>query len=312
VSFAIGAKAQKDVEPEWDLGKTMSTLACLRLPIRGILALLLCWLGVSCKGPDRDAGRVTRPEFRRGDIVVVEPTAGTFFEGRVLAASSDRLRVQTLPSRDTVAVAPDDAYRVSSAAAVVHVSDYAVCRTSPQRWLSCRVVERAGNRVSVSDPNGERYAVTAADVLVPTPVTRMNVARRFERTRRRAEFNRAVLRAGAPRAPPGWQPEAREKVIVRAENAWRTARAERALDGGVVITEPGAQTTETVESRRVVPLPPYAHTFQKGQFALLAPTVPVEPWRPVRVLEVTGDQLVVEDEGGRTDRVRQRELVPLQ
>jgi hypothetical protein len=142
-------------------------------------------------------------------------------------------------------------------------------------------------------------------------VTQLNVGRLFERTRRRAEFNRAAMSAGGPRAPPGWRPAPREPVLVQRSGAWYAGRAEAALDGGASVELPGGHVARARGSGAVVPMPPYDHAFAPGDYALLSPGTPTEPWRAVRIEEADGEHAHVVDEEDAPERVRTRQLVPL-
>jgi hypothetical protein len=285
-------------------------LACFRPSIGGILTLLLCWLGIACKGEVAESGARPGEGFHRGDGVVVESSAATFFEGRVLAASADALRVQTLPAGDVTTVAPGDAYSLVGRHAPA-ASGYAICRSSRTVWVPCRVDRVEAERTAAVAADGHPLALEPHDVLAPNAVTLLNVKQLFERTRRRTEFTRAALAAGGPRAPPGWVPEPNEMVVVHHESAWYTARASGLADGGLSVALPGATTTEAVRGDRVVPSPPYDHSFERGDFALRAPSVPAEAWRIVRVEAVeAGSVDVVADDDHRA-RVRSRDLIPL-
>lgn len=85
-------------------------------------ALLAAALGLGSNacgkrdGPSNRDVHEVREVFGRGDHVVAERAGAEFFEGRVLAADGDHLRVQAVGGNDSLNVLASDVYRLPQAA----------------------------------------------------------------------------------------------------------------------------------------------------------------------------------------------------
>lgn len=270
-----------------------------------------------CLGCKRDAGRkagteAAPVELSRGDVVVVESAAAEFFQGRVLSVSGETLKVQSAEEGEPVVVSRSDAYRVAMPAASSISPGEAVCNDAPNKWHGCLVVKVDGGSSIVRLASGAVVRLERARVLSPTAVTALNVRRLFERLDASRQFADSARRAGEPESPRGWTPERREPVLARRGDDWFSAHVESLQsDGGVVVRWEGEEHPEAVTGSSVVPIPPFARTFAKGEFVLIAPPSKGERWRRVRIEAVGADEAIVVDDTAERIRISVRELVPL-
>jgi hypothetical protein len=276
---------------------------------------LVLGLSVGCgcarKEPEPDA--VGRPTFRRGEVVVVERVAAEFAEARVLSVTDRHLKVQGLEDGEPVTVSRSDAYRIGRGAP--RAGTFGICRagTRPGRWQGCRIVRSAGASVVAAFAGGrEDETLPAERVIVPSAVTALNVRRFLEMGEARRAFSEAVAHAGTPQRPAGWNPEAREPVVARRGGRWYSANVDAPVeDGGARVVWLGGEHAEVVGRDSVVPVPPFAHSFVPGEFALARAGTLGEPWRPVRIDAVGPDEAVVSEQSGASERLGIRSLVPL-
>jgi hypothetical protein len=227
--------------------------------------------------------------------VVVEPEAARFFEARVLAVEASHLRVQRVAGGDTTMVATGDVYRLPPAPHPFGDGELAICRARESRWVGCRVEHASGTKIVAHDAESERLELDPSHVLVPNPVTELNLRRHFERASRRSEFQRAVASAGSPSAPPNWRPAVRDRVVVRDETGWYSATVQEIDDDDVAVAWKSDQRVTKVARTSIVPEPPNVQPLRGGQFALLRPDGPAQPWRPVRIESARAGELVVID-----------------
>jgi hypothetical protein len=247
----------------------------------------------------------------RGDQVVVEQTAAEFFEGRVVAVDSEKLRVQAPGKPRSLMVESSDAYPLPPAKHRFEAGQFAVCRAGRLRWVGCRVQAVQGQAISVQDVEGRPLRLSPAEVLAPSPVTELNLRRHFERIRTRAAFARAVERAGAPRAPKGWRAAPRERVLAQRDSSWYSARIHEIEKSGLRVRWDADQQISEVSAESVVPQPPYVGELGRGDFALMELPGGLQPWQPVQVRAVIGADLKVVDIDGEMHSVSRRDVVPL-
>jgi hypothetical protein len=272
-------------------------------------------LVVATAGCSREQSEVEakqRPGFVRGDHVVVERAAAEFFEGRVLGVASDKLRVEPSDNTGNRVISSSDAYRLPPSPTAVSAGRFAICGVAAKQWVACRVVPGGGELVRVEDADGRRRELSRSRILEPTPVTELNLRHHFERASERAAFTRGAERAGHPRAPRGWVTMPRERVVARHGVGWFNARVHEIESDGVrVAWESGAQI-EKVGNESVVPEPPHkSAVFQRGDYALMRPETPSEPWKPVQVRDSADGETRVMDVNGRSHVVRAHDLLPL-
>ncbi|MGC4063086.1 MAG: hypothetical protein QM784_00225 [Polyangiaceae bacterium] len=187
---------------------------------------LLLGLFVACS---KKAGPVSTKEdpLRRGDIIVAEPTAAEFFEGRVLDVMSTSLKVQRIDSGEVITVGRADVYRLGSEMRITESSAYAICAFNEHHWEGCRVLRREGPEVWVLDTGSTQHRLALSRVMVPTGLSAMNIQRRFEEAGRRQAFERAISAAGMPRAVSGWSPAVHRLVLAERNGRWYGASNRR-------------------------------------------------------------------------------------
>ncbi len=247
----------------------------------------------------------------RGALVVVEQTSAEFFEARVLSSEHDTLRVQATRSGDTRHVSVDDAYLLPPAPHTFHAGDLAICRGDAKRWVGCRVVRATGAGVDAVDPDGASLHVPASALIAPTPVTLMNLTRRFKRERERAAFIASVHRAGRPVAPSGWHAAPHERVLALRGDSWYSAEVREIDHDTLHVTWRSDGRESELPASGVAPEPPYDATSRSGDFVLVRPPSLVAAWQPWRVVAVADGAYDVVDIDGTRRTVGPRELVPL-
>jgi hypothetical protein len=253
---------------------------------------------------------VSEAGIARGDRVLVEESAARFVEARVLKTSSAELKVQTLGDARTLTITPADAYALDTAT-VAPARGLAACRLAEAEWLPCRV-ERAGDAFAVELPDGTRRSLPVHDILAVSELTRLNIERRFEEASARSEFERALGRAGQPRAPASWQPVGRERVVAWREGGWYAATVHELEEGGQIRVRFRADASEAaLDRQRVVPEPPLPGPLERGHFALMRPSSAASGWVPVRVRGVAEGAVRVVDVDGEAFERRRQDLLPL-
>lgn len=261
---------------------------------------------------DRAPAKAPPAPLKRGDIVVVERAAAEFFEARVLAVTRESLKVQTSAEGDPVVVATNDAYRVEPQLHRFVEGDVAICRSAPMKWEACRVAVPGTATIDVELANGERRSLEPDALLVPGPVTVLDIERHFEVLAARKRFAATAQAAGQPRRPGGWTPSPHEPVLARKGSDWYLAHAAQLLsDGGESVEWEGSAATEPLPGGYVVPAPPFEHNFSRGDFALTRPTTPGGPWERVVIEGIGTDGALIVSATGERRHVDPRTLVPL-
>jgi hypothetical protein len=256
----------------------------------------------------------TESPVKRGDSVVVEASAGDFFEGRVLEIDDRKVKVQTLTGDDLREVGLGDVYRISGAKWRREALPYGICNVGNGRWEGCQIVSGDGERSKVVTLAGKEQEVAGAEILLPTDVTALNLELRFTSAEARGRFEGQARAAGVPVRPSGWRPSHRERVLARRGEHWASARVESEADAGVgVLWEEQGRVT-TLPSNEVVPLPPYtaAPPITLGGFALMDPEISGEDWVPVKIVSLTETDALVVNADGKEQRTPLRKLVALQ
>ena len=285
------------------------SLAIALLVAAACTALGLC----ACGKRDAAPKPVPREVYARGDRVVVERGAAVFFEGRVLGAEGDALRVQAAGDNDPVRVATSDVYRLPPAEHELLTNQLVICSCA-QEWQPCilREVLRDGT-IDVSSATAGACTVSRERVIAPSSLTTLNLKRYFKRQELEQMFVRGAQHAGEPRPEPSWHPALHERLLVKVSGEWFTGNV-RAIDGD------GAQVTLSAGQRSVnVPLsalsaePPssFVNELRRGDFVLLRPESPSQPWAPREVRSVDGTELTLSDAAGTVKSASVREVVPL-
>ena len=256
-----------------------------------------------CRSDDSNRKAPGAPAvLARGDNVVVERAASDFFEGRVLAASESRLKVQMASEGDPVDVARSDAYRLPVPLHDFRAADPAICRTADAVWLACRVID-GGDPRKVTLLSGEPRSLRPGDMLAPTEVTALGIRRAFDVADTRRRFVDQAEHAGEPARPHGWTPGRKEPVLARRELGWYAAHSlGAASDGGVVVSWDSEDIPVAIPGGHVVPVPPFEHTFVVGEFVLTRPASMSEAWEVVRITGVGADEASVIGQTGKNRR----------
>jgi hypothetical protein len=284
------------------------------------LGALTCWFSL-CLLPLGSSACTARSEVtakkrarspERGDSVVIEPTAATFFQARVLDRDGARLRVQHATTGRVVTAAVEDAYLpLPRQPEPLPRGAFAICRLASERWLPCRVVAdgSASTRVDTTEQSG--VSIDRAAVIVPGALTELNIKRHFLAAGRQKDFAAAVEQAGNPATPGQWRPAVGDRVVARHQGRWYSATVRHLNGESVSVQWLGDRTDSDVDSTAVAPEPPYALLPERGRVALTRPESPNQPWSPVRVLGVNPPALIVvgaDDDKRTLDR---DDVVPL-
>jgi hypothetical protein len=268
--------------------------------------------GAACRHDPPAEKRVAPPPLGRGDTVIVERAAAEFFEARVLSVSGSSLKVQTSAEGEPLVVASSDAYRVGRPSEAYAPGAAAICKVDRARWEACRVEHASNASVDVELGSGDKRTLDSVSVVLPGPVTVLNIEHQFELLGARQRFARAALAAGHPRRPSRWNPEPREPLLARRNSEWYSAHAAELLaDGGERVVWEGSARGEALPGSYVVPVPPFEHTFARGDFALVRPATVGLAWERVRIEGLGPDEALIVGADGQRRRVQARGLVPL-
>ena len=297
------------LESRWREG-AVARLARGAFGLAAIAGLMVGLRGCREKPADHRVPDDTRG-VSRGDRVVVEQSAAEFFEGQVVRVEGSRLRVQTTDEGESVDVAVADAYRLPPTAHEFAVGDLAICGMTPMRWRACRVERVSADALAIRDAEGREVRLPRNRVLGPTKLTELNLRRHFDRVDKRRAFAQAVERAGMPRAPRGWRPAPHERVLGYQGSAWYSASIHEIEDDALHVRWQSDGRVTELTRPHVVPEPPYQPPPTRGDFGLLRPTRPAQPWQPVRVVASNPEGLVVVGVDGQRRSAELRDVVPL-
>lgn len=280
----------------------------LLLPLLPALGLFLS----SCGKREAALKPAAEPVIARGDSIVVEATAAHFFEGKVLSTEGGRLRVQTTDGADSVSVAVNDAYRLPPSKHDAHAGGFAICNTA-NAWLPCRITRATPEGFSATDTSGNAFELTPDHVLVPLPLTELNLKRYFARSEAELEFKRNAASAGNPKPEPGWHPQKRERVLAKVGQEWFTAYVQELEQDGVSVSLAGTQATSTLPASSLAAEPPssFAAELHRGDFVLVRPESPSQPWSARLVRSTNGTELKLADALGAIKTTSPRDVVPL-
>ena len=254
----------------------------------------------------------SRPEYARGDRVVAELAAAQFFEGRVLAVEGNRLRVQAVGGNDSLNVAASDAYRLPATARELTVNGLAICGRG-ESWQPCRLLQVAGPTLRALAATGEPFELARDHVLLPSALTELNLKRYFARSEAERSFARGAERAGEPRPEPSWRPALHERLLVKLGPDWFTGYVREIADDRAQVTLSSAQRSATVSLSALAAEPPssFVNELRRGDFVLLRPATPSEPWQRCQIRAVNDKELSLSDATGTSKLASMREIVPL-
>ena len=284
-------------------------------PVRAViwaLALASLLAGSACGKRDSPAKPEVRAVFARGDRVVAEQAGAEFFEGRVLAADGDHLRVQAVGSSDSLNVLASDVYRLPEAERELSPNQLAICGRDTD-WVPCRITALTGTTLRANDALGVAFDVTRDHVLVPSALTELNLRRHFSRSEAQLAFTRSAERAGEPRPEPGWRAGLHERVLVKRGADWFTGYVRELSDEGAEVTLSARAQSVAVPFGALAAEPPssFVNELRHGDFVLVRPDTPSDPWPRWQVRAVNGVEIKLNDAGGGTRSASVREVVPL-
>jgi hypothetical protein len=241
--------------------------------------------------------------------VVVEATAGEFFEARVLGSEGDRLRVQRADVESTLSVPRADVYPLPGHGAEPQA--FAVCERQASHWVGCRIERLAGAELVAGSADGEELTLAPERVLAVTSFTATNIEHRFERLAQHEDYARLAARAGEPQRDPSFRPLPRARVVAKIGNDWFTAYIAEVDDDGLIVSLAERSRREKVPARAVIAEPPYPLDLHRGQFVLVRPSTQSEPW-PRRMVRSSGaGELRLVDAAGTTVLASPRDVIPL-
>jgi hypothetical protein len=278
------------------------------LPVLPALSLIASACSKREAAPNPDPA----PQIARGDEVVVERTAAHFFQGRVLATDGGRLHVQAADGIDALSVPAGDAYKLPPPTRALAPGALAICGWSGA-WVACRIEHVDGTTVSAVDAAGAAFQLPPARVILPSPLSELNLKRYFARHEAELDFARSAANAGDPRLDPNWHPALHERLLAKLGTDWFTAYVKELGDDGALITLSTAQKTATVPLSALAAEPPsnLAAELHRGDFVLTRPDSPSEPWLRRQVRATNGAELKLADPTGALKTALSRDVVPL-
>jgi hypothetical protein len=277
------------------------------------LAWLVIGLVFGCKKGGEEPSRSHGPAFERGDRVVAELVGGEFFEGRVLAVTGERLRIERLRTREVFAAAPGDLYRLPARPAPKEIGRLAICGTAGEEWIGCRIAGESDGELEVTTLDDRKLSLPRSSVLATSQVTELNLKQRFERRAARAQFLAEALAAGEPAPPSGYRPQLQARVVAPKQGQWWSA-AVLGLDDEdeeVTLRFLGDGLEQTLPRASVVPESGANAAPTRGAFVLVRPSSPADPWWRARVVATVDSEARIVDGDGDERSVGFRDLLPL-
>jgi hypothetical protein len=250
--------------------------------------------------------------YARGDRVVVEQAAAEFFEGRVLAVTGDHLRVQAAGENDSLNVAASDVYRLPPEPRELSAGALAICGRG-DAWLPCRTQKVNGATVTASIASGEAFDLPREQLLLPSPLTELNLKRHFERSEAQRSFERDALHAGEPHPDPSWHPSLRERLLIKSGPDWFTGYVRELGDDSATVALNAGQRSLTVPFSALAPEPPTSVVgdLRRGDFVLFRPETASAPWARWQIRAVNDVEIKLIDSGGALKSASVRDVVLL-
>jgi hypothetical protein len=274
---------------------------------------LLLSLGLlACGKRDQAPTPTPHQSYVRGDSVVVEQAAAQFFEGRVLAVVGDQLRVQAAGDNDSVKVAASDVYRLPPEPRELSVRALAICGRGAA-WVPCRAQQVDGATVTASAANGEAFELARDHLLLPSPLTELNLKRYFERSEAQLSFERDARQAGEPHPDASWHPSLRERLLVKSDPDWFTGYVRELGDDTATVALNAGRRTLTVPVSALAPEPPTSVVadLRRGDFVLFRPDTASQPWARWQIRAVNDAEIKLVDSGGALKSASVRDVVLL-
>ena len=278
-----------------------------------LIVALLAGLFSACNKRHAADNPVVAEAYARGDRVVVEQAAAQFFEARVLSVDGDHLRLQALGGNDSLTAVAGDVYRLPPAPRELTVNMLAICSRG-EAWLPCRVTQISGSALLAHTASGELFELTRNRLLVPSALTELNLKRYFVRSESEQAFVQAAERAGEPRFETGWRPSLHERLLVKLGEQWFTGYV-HAIDGDTADVSPfsASQRAASVPVSALSPEPPssFLNELRRGDFVLIRPESPAQPWPRMQVRAINDSELKLADAAGTLKSATVREVIPL-
>jgi hypothetical protein len=147
---------------------------------------------------------------------------------------------------------------------------------------------------------------------VPSALTELNLRRYFERREAQLSFARSAERAGDPRPEPGWHPAAHERLLVKLGPDWFTAYVHELGDDTVLVTLSSGRSAE-VPTTQLVAEPPAGsiNDLRRGDFVLLRPDSPSQPWARWQIHAVDDKEIKLGDATGTQRSASIRDVLVL-
>jgi hypothetical protein len=155
--------------------------------------------------------------------------------------------------------------------------------------------------------------VSRERVLVPSALTELNLKRYFARSEAQLSFARSAERAGEPRPEPSWRPSVHERVLVKLGADWFTGYVREISDERAQVTLGTAERSAAVSLSALAAEPPssFVNELRRGDFVLVRPETPSEPWRRCQIRSLNDQELLLSDAAGSPKSASTREVVPL-
>ncbi|HEY2409349.1 MAG TPA: hypothetical protein VGI10_25260 [Polyangiaceae bacterium] len=246
----------------------------------------------------------------RGALVVVEASAGEFFEARVLALEPGRLRVQRSDAESAQSVPVADAYPLP-ARALPSAKSLAICEHAASHWVGCRIESVLGASIHATTADGDTLELLAGHVLTPSAFTASNIAHRFEREAQELDFERQAALAGDPPHDASFRPLPHMRLVAKIGADWFTAYVSEVDDDALVVSLSERSRREKIAPSAVVAEPPYTLELHRGQFVLVRPSTQSEPWQRCMVRSYGDGELRLSDKNGTITIGSAREVIPL-
>ena len=254
---------------------------------------------------------VSLPEvIAPGDAVVGEVAHASFIEGSVSAVHRQTLILTDHETGKTREVDSANVYRLGKPAKTEwQIGDLAICRIEPSRWRGCKITSFHANQISIVDDQGHDHTVDHRQLLVPSPVTKLNLVHAFDRVERRRHFEMERQNAGDLYRPTDWKPRAGENVILRNGSHFVGATVSEARNT-LLLVQSGGQKPHAVAVEDVWPEPPVETTLSPKSFACLRPPTGEYVWQVVRIEAEQNDKWLVSFASGEQNTVASKDLLP--
>jgi len=104
-----------------------------------------------------------------------------------------------------------------------------------------------------------------------------------------------------------------ERLLVKLGADWFTGYVRELGDDGAQVTLSTAQRSATVSLSALAPEPPssFVGELRRGDFVLVRPETPADPWPRYQIRSVNDKELKLGDAGGALKTTTMREVVPL-